>query len=135
MRLDYSHSTAQSSPLQGPANNGLYDNTLPGLPVVNACRRAPGCDSTDVDLSVYANNITNFRSVRCSKLATLHALGGPTTDDLYFARGVTPRTLGLTALYRYLRDNKEGAAFAAGGTRPFRLQIMRTFGVTDLSKQ
>ena len=26
---------------------------------------------------------------------------GPTTDDLYFARGVRPRTIGITATYRY----------------------------------
>jgi hypothetical protein len=26
---------------------------------------------------------------------------GPTTDNLYFARGVRPRTIGVTATYRY----------------------------------
>ena len=26
---------------------------------------------------------------------------GPTTDTLYFGRGVRPRTIGLTATYRY----------------------------------
>ena len=101
LRLDFSHSTAQKSLLQGQdSNNGLYDNTLPGLPVVNNLSARAGMRFNGVDLSVYANNITNSDPLMF-EARDIAPLGGPTTDDLYFARGVRPRTIGLTALYRY----------------------------------
>jgi outer membrane receptor protein involved in Fe transport len=101
LRLDFAHSTAQRSLLQGQdSNNGLYDNTLPGLPVVNNLSARAGVRFSGVDLSVYANNITNSDPLMF-EARDIAPLGGPTTDDLYFARGVRPRTIGLTALYRY----------------------------------
>jgi iron complex outermembrane recepter protein len=100
-RLDFAHSTAQRSLLQGQdPNNGLYDSTLPGLPIVNNLSARAGVRFNGVDLSVYADNITNSDPLMF-EARDIAPLGGPTTDDLYFARGVRPRTIGMTATYRY----------------------------------
>jgi outer membrane receptor protein involved in Fe transport len=101
LRLDFAHSTAQHSLLQGQdPNNGLYDNTLPGLPVVNDLSARAGVRFSGLDLSVYANNITNSDPLMF-EARDIAPLGGPVTDNLYFARGVRPRTIGMTATYRY----------------------------------
>ncbi|MGD0490041.1 MAG: TonB-dependent receptor [Steroidobacteraceae bacterium] len=110
-RLDFQHSTAQHSLLQGQdPNNGLFDTTLPGLPVVNNLSARAGLRFNGFDVSVYADNITNadplmFESRDIAPLPGPPGTGasqlGATTDDLYFARGVRPRTIGMTATYRY----------------------------------
>jgi hypothetical protein len=100
-RLDFAHSTAQRSLLQGQdPRNGLYDSTLPGLPIVNNLSARAGVRFSGVDLSVYADNVTNSDPLMF-EARDIAPLGGPTTDDLYFARGVRPRTIGMTATYRY----------------------------------
>ena len=109
-RLDFQHSTAQKSKLPGQDdNNGLFDATIPGLPVVNNLSVRAGLRFNGVDLSAYANNLTNahpqmFESrdiAPYSNGPNSNPRTGPTTDDLYFARGVRPRTIGITASYRY----------------------------------
>ena len=110
-RIDYQHSTAQHSLLQGQdPNNGLFDQTLPGLPVINNLSLRAGMRFNGMDFSVYANNVTNshplmFESRDIAPSAGPPGTGGsqmgPTTDDLYFARSVRPRTIGVTATYRY----------------------------------
>ena len=110
-RADFQHSTAQHSLLQGQdPNNGLFDTTLPGLPVINNLSLRAGMRFNGLDLSVYANNVTNsdplmFEARDIAPLPGPPGTGasqlGPTTDDLYFARGVRPRTIGMTATYRY----------------------------------
>jgi len=111
LRLDFSHATAQHSLLQGQdPNNGLFDTTLPGLPVINNLSLRAGVRFDGLDLSVYANNVTNsdplmFEARDIAPLPGKPGTGasdlGPNTDDLYFARGVRPRTIGMTATYRY----------------------------------
>jgi iron complex outermembrane recepter protein len=110
-RADLQHSTAQKSLLpQQDSNNGLFDNTLPGLPVVNNLSLRAGLRFNGVDISVYANNVTNARPLMFESRDIAPYAGppgtaasqlGPMTDNLYFARGVRPRTIGVTATYRY----------------------------------
>jgi iron complex outermembrane receptor protein len=110
VRLDFQHSTAQKSLLpQQDTNNALFDKTLPGLPVVNNLSARAGFRFNGFDLSAYANNLTNahpllFESRDIAPYSLGPGMGGatgPTTDTLYFGRGVRPRTIGVTATYRY----------------------------------
>jgi iron complex outermembrane receptor protein len=110
-RIDFQHSTAQKSLLAGQdSNNALFDNTLPGLPVINNLSLRAGLRFNGFDLSAYANNVTNahplmFEARDIAPYAGPPGTGasqnGPTTDNLYFGRGVRPRTIGITATYRY----------------------------------
>jgi hypothetical protein len=83
-------------PQQDP-QNALYDTTLPGLPVVNNLSARAGVRFDAFDVSLYANNITNSNPM----MFEARDIAYTPTDTLYFARGVRPRTLGLTAIYRY----------------------------------
>jgi len=109
-RLDFTHSTAQKSKLPGQDdNNALFDTTIPGLPIVNNLSARAGLRFQGVDLSLYADNLTNAHPLLFeSRDIAPYSLGpgsgggtGPTTDTLYFGRGVRPRTIGVTAIYRY----------------------------------
>jgi iron complex outermembrane receptor protein len=109
-RLDFQHSTAQKSLLPGQDNrNGLFDTTIPGLPVLNNLSARAGLRFNGIDLSAYADNLTNAHPLMFeSRDIAPYSLGpgtggatGPTTDNLYFGRGVRPRTIGITATYRY----------------------------------
>jgi iron complex outermembrane recepter protein len=98
LRVDFQHSTAQRSLLPGQdSQNALYDTTLPGLPVVNNLSARAGLRFDAFDVSLYANNITNANPL----MFEARDIAYTPTDTLYFARGVRPRTLGLTAIYRY----------------------------------
>jgi len=109
LRLDLQHQTAQKSLLQGQdSRNALYDPTLPGLPIVNNLSARAGLRFNGFDVSIYGNNLTNAHPLMFESrdIATLPAFGSPyspaaQTDTLYFGRGVRPRTLGLTATYRF----------------------------------
>jgi iron complex outermembrane recepter protein len=110
VRLDFQHSTAQKSLLPGQDNNnGLFDATIPGLPVLNNLSVRAGLRWSGIDLSAYADNLTNAHPLMFeSRDIAPYSNGpgsnprtGPTTDDLYFGRGVRPRTIGITATYRY----------------------------------
>jgi len=110
VRLDFQHSTAQKSLLPGQdSNNALFDTTLPGLPIINNLSARAGLRFQGLDLSLYANNITNAHPLLFeSRDIAPYSLGpgtggatGPTTDTLYFGRSVRPRTIGVTAVYRY----------------------------------
>ena len=98
LRLDFQHSTAQKSLLQGQdPNNALYDTTLPGLPIVNNLSARAGLRFNGIDLSVYGNNLTNAHPL----MFEARDIAYTPTDDLYFGRGVRPRTLGITGTYRF----------------------------------
>jgi iron complex outermembrane recepter protein len=110
LRFDFQHSTAQRSLLPGQdSNNALFDTTTPGLPVLNNLSARAGLRFKGVDLSAYADNLTNAHPLMFgSRDIAPYSLGpgtggatGPTTDTLYFGRGVRPRTIGVTATYRY----------------------------------
>jgi len=97
-RLDYQHSTAQKSLLQGQdPNNALYDTTIPGLPIVNNLSARAGLRFNGIDLSAYANNLTNSLPLMFESRDIAYT----PTDTLYFGRSVRPRTIGVTATYRY----------------------------------
>jgi outer membrane receptor protein involved in Fe transport len=49
------------------------------------------------DVSLYANNLTNAHPL----MFEARDIASTATDTLYFGRGVRPRTIGLTATYRY----------------------------------
>jgi iron complex outermembrane receptor protein len=110
-RMDYQHQNAQRNlfPIQD-ANNALIDTTLRGPPVLNNLSLRAGVRFNGVDISAYANNVTNsnpllFNARDLYPYAGAPGTGaselGPTTDTLYFGRGVRPRTIGITATYRY----------------------------------
>jgi hypothetical protein len=78
--------------------------------VVNNLSLRAGLRFNGLDISAYANNVTNahplmFQSRDIAPSAGPPGTGaselGPTTDNLYFARGVRPRTIGIAATYRY----------------------------------
>ncbi|HVW70630.1 MAG TPA: TonB-dependent receptor [Steroidobacteraceae bacterium] len=98
LRLDYQHETAQHSLLatQDP-HNALFDTTIPGLPVVNNLSARAGARYNGLDVSLYANNLTNSQPLMFESRDIADSL----TDLLYFGRGVRPRTYGVTAIYRY----------------------------------
>ena len=61
-----------------------------------------GARFTGVDLSVYANNLTNDHPLMyAARDIYPYPSNGPTVDTLYFGRGVRPLTVGVTATYRY----------------------------------
>jgi len=97
-RLDFEHSTAQKSLLPGQdQHNALFDMTIPGLPVVNSLSARAGLRFNGLDLSMYANNLTNSHPLMFESRDIAYDL----TDTLYYGRGVRPRTIGVTATYRY----------------------------------
>jgi iron complex outermembrane recepter protein len=98
LRLDFQHQTAQRSLLAiQDQRNALYDQTLPGLPVVNNLSARAGLRFKGFDLSLYGNNLTNAHPL----MFEARDIYSNATDLLYFGRGVRPRTLGITATYRY----------------------------------
>jgi len=97
-RFDFQHTTAQKSLLAGQdQHNALFDQTIPGLPVVNNLSARAGLRFNGVDLSMYANNLTNAHPLMFES----RDIAYDPTDKLYFGRGVRPRTIGITATYRY----------------------------------
>jgi iron complex outermembrane receptor protein len=109
-RLDWQHSTAQKSLLPGQdPNNALFDTTLPGLPVLDNVSVRAGLRFNGFDISAYADNLLNAHPLMFeSRDIAPYSNGpesnphtGPATDTLYFGRGVRPRTIGVTATYRY----------------------------------
>lgn len=98
LRFDYQHDTAQRSLLPNQdSRNALFDTTIPGLPVVNNLSARAGLRYNGMDLSLYANNLTNSQPLMFESRDIADSM----TDLLYFGRGVRPRTYGLTAIYRY----------------------------------
>jgi len=113
LRLDYQFATAQNSlvPYINPANAPNSDATLPGLPEIRILDVRGGLRFSGLDLSLFVHNALNFHTpIFVSRDLATTAINGyasPTTgeevnfDTNYFARGVPPRTYGLTALYRF----------------------------------
>lgn len=91
-RVDYSFATDKSSPnIRG---NFGFDPDLPALPNTNFVSVRAGTRFSGIDLSVFVDNLTNSRDL----LSRNHdGLGG----SLYYAQSFRPRTIGLTAQYRY----------------------------------
>jgi outer membrane receptor protein involved in Fe transport len=107
-RADYQRTSAQTGLLPSQDDrNALFDTTLPGLPLTKNLQLRAGLRFDGFDLSLFANNVTNehpaeFVSRDINDNCTTGApCGPPVTDNLYFARGERPRTVGITATYRY----------------------------------
>ena len=111
LRIDYTYSTAQSALLpQHDPNNAVFDNTLPGLVDISNLSARAGVRFSGWDLSLYGNNLTNAHPL-AYEIRDLYPFPGPpgtgasqltpTTDNLYFGRGVRPLTVGALATYRF----------------------------------
>ena len=98
VRVDYQHTSAQTKILNTQnSNNALYDTTIPGLPNTNNLNLRGGFRFNGFDVSVFVNNLTNAHPLMYKSRDIAYDV----TDTLYFERGVRPRTIGVTATYRY----------------------------------
>ena len=94
-RVSYSHTASQSNglPVQDSRTGG-YDPDIPGLAALTDLSLKLGTHIGPVDAALFVNNATNQHPL----LNFGHAgLGVP----LFTAATVRPRTIGLTAVYRY----------------------------------
>lgn len=73
---------------------GGYDPSLPGLPVLNDLSAKLGTYFGAVNTALYVNNLINQHPL----LGVQHAAFG---DPLFLAATVRPRTVGITASYRF----------------------------------
>jgi outer membrane receptor protein involved in Fe transport len=98
LRADFQYSTHQTALLPGQdPSNGLNDTTLPGLPVNKNLNLRGGMRWDGFDLSLFVNNATDAHP----QLFLSRDIANSAFDEQYFARGVRPRTYGVTATYRY----------------------------------
>ena len=97
-RADYQFTNAQTALLPGQSNrNALYDETIPGLPMTKNLQLRAGFRWSGYDVSLFADNVLDQHPV----LFKSRDIADDATDQLYFGRGVRPRTVGVTATYRY----------------------------------
>lgn len=94
-RLDYTYTAKDSgmTPQRDPASS-VYDPGLTADPAVRLLGARLGFHIKGFDLSVFARNLLN----ETPELGRLHDGVG---DPLYYAVTVRPRTVGVTATYRY----------------------------------
>jgi hypothetical protein len=98
IRADFQYTTRQTALLPGQdPRNALNDVTLPGLPVTRNLQLRAGLRWNGYDISLFANNVLDQHPVMFES----RDIANDATDNLYFGRGVRPRTLGVTATYRY----------------------------------
>ncbi len=98
VRLDYQFTNAQNALLPGQdSRNALFDTTIPGLPQTKNLQLRAGFRWSGYDVSFFAQNVLDQQPV----LFKSRDIAYDPTDNLYFARGVRPRTVGVTATYRY----------------------------------
>jgi iron complex outermembrane receptor protein len=95
VRLDYQVTTAQTRLLPDQDSRNLSsDPTLVSLPEVKLLGARAGVRWNGFDWSLFGENLTNAHPVMFNSRDT-------TTSPLYFARGIRPRTVGITATFRY----------------------------------
>ena len=94
LRLDFQYATAQTAlqPIQDP-NNGVSDPTYTGLPVIKNLTLRAGLRFAGIDLSLFAQNLTDSHPV-------LSRTRDTTSSDLFYEHTVRPRTIGVTVTYR-----------------------------------
>ena len=98
LRADFQYTTRQTALLpEQDANNALNDVTLPGLPITRNLQLRAGLRWNGYDISFFANNVLDQHPL----LFETRDIANDQTDNLYFGRSVRPRTLGVTATYRY----------------------------------
>jgi len=97
VRADFQYTTAQTALLAGTdPRNALIDTTIPGLPSTKDLQLRGGFRWNGCDISLFAQNLLDQHPTLFESRDIANA-----TDQLYFGRGVRPRTYGLTATYRY----------------------------------
>ena len=112
IRLDYQFATAQHSlvPYLDPANHPNDDPTLPGLPQIRVLDIRAGVRFSGLDLSLFVHNALDYHTqIFASRDLATTALNGYAAangsvvnfDNNYFARGLPPRTYGVTMTYRF----------------------------------
>jgi outer membrane receptor protein involved in Fe transport len=107
VRLDYQYATAQNSlvPYQDANNAPNDDPTQPGLPVIRFLNARAGLRAGGYDISLFAQNLLNYHTPTfvSRDLATTPTNGyvGTNFDTNYFGRGYAPRTVGVTATYKF----------------------------------
>jgi iron complex outermembrane recepter protein len=113
VRLDYQYATAQHTllPYLDPANVPNDDPTLQGLPEIRILDIRAGLRFGGYDLSLFVHNALNYHTpIFTSRDLATTALNGYTTspggpaadfDTNYFARGLAPRTYGVTMAYKF----------------------------------
>jgi outer membrane receptor protein involved in Fe transport len=94
LRIDYQYTTAQTAlqPIQDP-NNGVSDPTYTGLPLNRNLSMRAGLRWGGIDLSLFAQNLTDSHPVLSHTQDTSSA-------GLFFNHTLRPRTIGLSATYR-----------------------------------
>jgi iron complex outermembrane receptor protein len=98
VRVDYQFTNAQTALLPNQdTRNALFDATLPGLPQTRNLQLRAGLRWHGYDVSLFGQNLLDQNPV----LFKSRDIANNMTDNLYFARGVRPRTVGLTVTYRY----------------------------------
>jgi iron complex outermembrane receptor protein len=98
VRADYQFTSAQTALLPGQdSSNALFDTTIPGLPQTKNLQLRTGFRWNGYDVSLFAQNVLDQHPL----LFSSRDIAYDATDNLYFGRGVRPRTVGVTATYRY----------------------------------
>ncbi len=117
-RVDYQRTTAQTALIPGiDDRNALFDDSVPGLPSTSDLSVRMGLRFNGLDLSLFGNNLLNQHPLlfasrdigwdcvsgsHCSPNVPFNpATFSGSMDNLYFGRGVRPRTIGITATYHY----------------------------------
>lgn len=95
VRLDDQYSSSENgvTPIQD-GNNGNSDSTLPGPSAANDLSLRGGVRFSGFDVSLFANNVLN-------SLPILVTARDTTSTSLYYQRTWRPRTIGITATYRF----------------------------------
>jgi outer membrane receptor protein involved in Fe transport len=97
-RADFQYTTAQTALLPGQSDrNALYDTTIPGLPITKNLQLRAGFRWSGYDVSLFADNVLDQHPLMFKS----RDIAYDPVDQLYFGRGVRPRTVGVTATYRY----------------------------------
>jgi iron complex outermembrane receptor protein len=97
LHMDYTYATAQTGllPYQD-SRNAVSDPTITGLPVSKSLALRSGMRWGGFDVSLFAQNVLDQHPI----LFDARDFASPSVQ-LYFNRSVQPRTIGLTATYRY----------------------------------
>jgi hypothetical protein len=71
------------------------------LPQINNLQLRAGVRWNGFDLSIFGNNLTNQHPLLFESRDIPPNLPTSAPDNLYFGRTTRPRTVGITATYRY----------------------------------
>ena len=96
VRVDYQYQSGQSgiTPGTDPANGTFNPNNVFQVPETNLVSARIGTKLSDVDFSVFANNLFNSHTIVAQSTP-------PGAVLLYQRSTLRPRTVGVTAIYRY----------------------------------